>query len=99
MVTWSSLVARGVALIDGVVRVPDGALGDELEREMIAERDRRIPRFANGLPRPHPLARYGVCDVCLEPLEPHRGGMCPLCCAASRKALALRFAAPERKAA
>lgn len=99
MVTWAEAFVRGAREADGGVVVPDGPDGDALERELVAEVRSRVPRFANGLPRPHVHARYGVCDCCLEPLPPYRAGMCPICAAASKKALELRLAAPERSAA
>lgn len=99
MVTWADAYARGAREAEGGVVVPDGPAGDALERELVAEVRSRVPRFADGCKRSDLAPRFGGCDCCLEPLPPHRGGMCPLCAAASRKALELRLAAPERRAA
>lgn len=57
--------------------------------QLAAEIDRRVPLFAAGVPRPTG-PRWGQCDVCHDPMRAHEGGMCFLCVAASRRALAAR---------
>lgn len=68
-----------------------GALSAEIARRVevfvkLAPLDPRSPMPRVGLPGVQ-LARCGQCDACGDPLEPGRGGMCPLCTIALQKTL------------
>ena len=88
MVTWMQAYDRGAREdADGIV-VPEGPLGDALERELVVAVRSRGPGRTAGCSRR--LARgAGRCDICVDPLPDDRGGMCPLCVAARRKAVGL----------
>jgi hypothetical protein len=84
LLTAQQLEARGVAVDhhEGRLRLRVPA---SLGPAVTAAIEHRVPKLRH-LPPPRG-ARWGQCDVCLDPLDAHRGGMCFLCVAARKRAL------------